>query len=88
MANRGRPLVLGMDAGGTMTDTIVVDEHGNFAIGKALTTPQDESVGFFRSVWRRSQLLGLSAGTHLSRTRSLDLRRDDNIKHSAPEEGA
>jgi N-methylhydantoinase A len=39
-----------MDAGGTMTDTIVVDEHGNFAIGKALTTPQDESVGFFRSV--------------------------------------
>jgi N-methylhydantoinase A len=39
-----------MDAGGTMTDTIAVDERGTFTIGKALTTPQDESVGFFESV--------------------------------------
>ena len=42
--------ILGMDAGGTMTDTIAVDERGTFTIGKALTTPQDESVGFFESV--------------------------------------
>jgi acetone carboxylase beta subunit len=42
--------ILGMDAGGTMTDTIAVDSHGHFTIGKALTTPQDESVGFFNSV--------------------------------------
>ena len=46
----GRVSILGMDAGGTMTDTIAVDERGNFTIGKALTTPQDESVGFFESV--------------------------------------
>jgi N-methylhydantoinase A len=39
-----------MDAGGTMTDTIVVDEFGNFTVGKALTTPHDESVGFFGSL--------------------------------------
>lgn len=43
-------ILLGMDAGGTMTDTIAVDEHGHFTIGKALTTPSDESRGFFQSV--------------------------------------
>ena len=44
-----RPLVLGIDAGGTMTDTFIVDEEGNFEVGKAPTTPQDESVGFLES---------------------------------------
>lgn len=42
--------ILGMDAGGTMTDTIAVDERGGFTIGKALTTPHDEAEGFFSSV--------------------------------------
>lgn len=42
--------ILGMDAGGTMTDTIAVDAQGRFTIGKALTTPDDESRGFFSSV--------------------------------------
>ena len=45
-----RVSILGIDAGGTMTDTIAVDERGQFTIGKALTTPQDESIGFFESV--------------------------------------
>jgi acetone carboxylase, beta subunit len=44
-----RPLVLGIDAGGTMTDTFVVAEDGAFALGKAATTPADESVGFIES---------------------------------------
>ncbi len=39
-----------MDAGGTMTDTIAVDDRGNFTIGKALTTPHDEAAGFFESI--------------------------------------
>lgn len=37
------------DAGGTMTDVIVVDEEGQFVIGKAPTTPHDESLGFVES---------------------------------------
>lgn len=45
----GRPLVLGVDAGGTMTDTFIVDEHGNFAVGKAATTPGDEISGLLES---------------------------------------
>jgi acetone carboxylase beta subunit len=43
------PRVLAIDAGGTMTDTFIVDEHGHFVVGKAQTTPQDESVGFMHS---------------------------------------
>jgi acetone carboxylase, beta subunit len=42
-------LALAMDAGGTMTDTFVVDKEGNFVIGKAPTTPWDESEGFIES---------------------------------------
>ncbi|MGH3505084.1 MAG: hydantoinase/oxoprolinase family protein [Nocardioidaceae bacterium] len=44
-----RPLVLGIDAGGTMTDTLLVDEYGRFAVGKAPTTPLNESEGFRES---------------------------------------
>jgi N-methylhydantoinase A/oxoprolinase/acetone carboxylase beta subunit len=39
------------DAGGTMTDVIVVDEEGRSVIGKAPTSPQDESIGFMESFW-------------------------------------
>jgi acetone carboxylase, beta subunit len=41
--------VLGIDAGGTMTDTFLVAKDGSFALGKAATTPADESVGFVES---------------------------------------
>jgi N-methylhydantoinase A/oxoprolinase/acetone carboxylase beta subunit len=48
MAER-HPRVLAIDAGGTMTDTFIVDASGQFIVGKAQTTPEDESVGFMRS---------------------------------------
>jgi N-methylhydantoinase A/oxoprolinase/acetone carboxylase beta subunit len=38
------------DAGGTMTDVIVVDEQGRSVIGKAPTTPRDESIGYLESL--------------------------------------
>ena len=41
--------IMSMDAGGTMTDTFFVDQAGRFVVGKAQTTPQDESVGFASS---------------------------------------
>jgi N-methylhydantoinase A/oxoprolinase/acetone carboxylase beta subunit len=34
-----RPRVLAIDAGGTMTDTIVVDGSVSFVVGKAQTGP-------------------------------------------------
>src|SRR5215207_5396925 len=48
-ANGREPRVLAIDAGGTMTDTFVVDRAGEFVVGKAQTTPADESVGFMAS---------------------------------------
>jgi len=43
------PRVLAIDAGGTMTDTFMVDARGSFVVGKAQTTPEDESIGFMAS---------------------------------------
>jgi acetone carboxylase, beta subunit len=48
-SNGRDPRVLAIDAGGTMTDTFVVDRAGEFVVGKAQTTPEDESAGFMAS---------------------------------------
>lgn len=41
--------VLGIDAGGTMTDTFFVDNNGDFVVGKAQSNPDDESVALLNS---------------------------------------
>lgn len=38
-----------------MTDTLLVDEHGRFAVGKASTTPHNESEGFLESAQDATQ---------------------------------
>jgi acetone carboxylase beta subunit len=48
------------DAGGTMTDVIVVDEDGKSVIGKAPTSPQDESIGYMESFWEALEYIGIS----------------------------
>jgi acetone carboxylase beta subunit len=45
-----RVQIIASDAGGTMTDMMVVDTEGNFTIGKAATTPRDQSLGFWDSL--------------------------------------
>ncbi len=40
----------GSDTGGTMTDLFVVDKNGDFAVGKAPTTPKDLSIGYWESM--------------------------------------
>src|SRR5271165_5379017 len=61
------PRVLAIDAGGTMTDTFIVDEEGSFVVGKAQTTPENESVGFMASArdalaqWDSTPELGFPA---------------------------
>ncbi len=49
------------DAGGTMTDVIVVDERGRFVIGKAPTTRYDESVGYMESLEEALSYLRIGA---------------------------
>ncbi|MDD2704414.1 MAG: hydantoinase/oxoprolinase family protein [Acidocella sp.] len=41
--------ILGIDAGGTMTDTFFVRADGEFVVGKAQSNPQDESLAIFNS---------------------------------------
>jgi N-methylhydantoinase A/acetone carboxylase beta subunit len=56
------PRVLAIDAGGTMTDTIIVDDAGSFVVGKAQTTPDDESKGFMASADDALEQWGSSPG--------------------------
>lgn len=41
---------IALDAGGTMTDAVIVDQQGNFLVGKHLTDKQDESMSFLGSI--------------------------------------
>ncbi|MBT4521215.1 MAG: hydantoinase/oxoprolinase family protein [Halieaceae bacterium] len=47
------------DAGGTMTDVILVDEEGNSVVGKAPTTPHDESIGYMESMIEAMDYMGI-----------------------------
>ncbi len=51
---------LSIDAGGTMTDTFLMDSNGEFTVGKAKTTPDDESRGFVKSSQDALETWGLS----------------------------
>ena len=50
MSTKRRVQIIASDAGGTMTDMMIVDTDGNFTIGKASTTPRDQSLGFWESM--------------------------------------
>ena len=43
-----------------MTDVIIVDEEGRSVIGKAPTSPQDESIGYMESFWEALEYMGIS----------------------------
>ncbi len=53
--------LLALDAGGTMTDTFLVDEEGNFVLGKYLTNKENESVSYLGSVADAASYLGTSS---------------------------
>ena len=50
--------MLALDAGGTMTDTILVKEDGSFTIGKSLTNREDEASSYLESVDDAAQQIG------------------------------
>jgi len=50
MTHMREVVVIGSDAGGTLTDMLMVDKNGDFVVGKASTTPKDESLGFIDSL--------------------------------------
>src|ERR1700752_5184668 len=57
--------VRGIDAGGTMTDTFFVDSDGDFVVGKAQSTPQNEALGLIASSEEGLGNWGLSLGAAL-----------------------
>ncbi|MBS7250962.1 MAG: hydantoinase/oxoprolinase family protein [Candidatus Freyarchaeota archaeon] len=70
MAAARKPVIVSLDAGGTMTDTVIVDSEGNFITGKALTTPSDESICFANSVQDAASYWNMSIGEVLSQVDS------------------
>lgn len=65
MVTRSRPVVCYSDVGGTFTDCFVVTESGEFALGKAPTTPDDIASGFLSALDMAREALGLEQAEFL-----------------------
>jgi acetone carboxylase beta subunit len=57
-----------LDAGGTMTDAVVVDADGDFLVGKYLTNKQDESISFLGSIGDAAKTDGKTLRDTLSKS--------------------
>jgi N-methylhydantoinase A len=60
--------LIGVDIGGTFTDCAVVDDAGAVTVGKAQTTPDDPSGGFFEAIDVAAGELGLGREELLAHT--------------------
>ncbi len=63
--------VIGVDIGGTFTDTVIVDADGLCVVGKESSTPHDLSIGFFGSIAAGAAKLDLTLEQVLRRTTKL-----------------
>lgn len=62
---KAKSYILALDAGGTMTDTVLVLPDGTFKIGKSLTNRADEGSSYLESVDDAASMIGLgSADVH------------------------
>jgi N-methylhydantoinase A len=59
---------IGVDIGGTFTDCVVVDDHGDRSVAKALTTPQALEQGVLQAVRNNADALGLPIESLLDAT--------------------
>ncbi len=50
MSKSKKLIAMAFDTGGTMSDTFIIDEEGIFIVGKAQTTPDNESDGILDSI--------------------------------------
>jgi len=65
------PFVVALDAGGTMTDTILLDNNGSFTVGKALTNRAHEAESFAESVTDAASYWDLTLEQTLGETAEL-----------------
>ncbi len=61
VANDDRQFILAFDAGGTMTDAILVKPDGSFTVGKSISRREDEPRSYRESVTDAANNLGLTA---------------------------
>ena len=59
---------VGIDIGGTFTDTVVVDDQGRLQLYKAESTPKDPAAGVMEGLTLAAENLGLSMSALLSGT--------------------
>jgi acetone carboxylase beta subunit len=58
-----RDLILALDAGGTMTDAILVKPDGTFTVGKSISRRDDQALSYYESVADAAQMIGLDTET-------------------------
>lgn len=66
--NSDKQYLIAIDAGGTMTDTFLVDDGGNFYLGKSLTDHANESNSYLASVKDASFTTGAASSAVHKRT--------------------
>ncbi|MBI4694953.1 MAG: hydantoinase/oxoprolinase family protein [Gammaproteobacteria bacterium] len=61
MSNDDRQYILAFDAGGTMTDAILVKPDGSFTVGKSISRREDEAQSYRESVVDAAESIGMTA---------------------------
>src|ERR1700744_3584400 len=64
-------LTIGIDVGGTFTDLVAIDAGGRTVFAKALSTPQDQSIGVMAGLDELARRLDLSCAQMLAQTQRL-----------------
>jgi N-methylhydantoinase A len=64
-------LTIGIDVGGTFTDFVAIDAGGRTVFAKALSTPQDQSIGVMAGLDELARRLDLSRSDMLAQTQRL-----------------
>jgi len=60
--------IIGIDTGGTFTDSVIIDSHGKVTLGKALTDYEDFKRGVIASMGNAASELGMSLEEVLAKT--------------------
>lgn len=62
---------IGIDVGGTFTDVVATNASGSVSVEKALTTPEDPSIGVLNALAQLADRFGISVATLLADTQRI-----------------